>query len=212
MYAHTLRIDGMKRISTKKMLLSVIIFCFLLITSRALGVYAQSIYQFNPGDPIWPDAPIENILGAPDITENWRQCQGSIGHNGSVVVDMGVGGIYDVPGDDIFLWFGGFNSSFEVVEGLQVFASSNGTDYFFVGELPKGDTIDAPVPLFARTMDLGTSGLSQARYLKITDTGTDEQYSGLELNAIEGVPEPATILLLGAGLFAFSRERKGQKK
>jgi hypothetical protein len=186
----------------------VLIFCFSLISSRAMGVYAQSIYQFSPGSPNWPDAPIENILGAPDTAEGWRDCQGGIGHLGWVIVDMGAGGIYDVSGEDIFLWFGGFNSSFEVVEALKVEASIDGSQFYLVGSLPAGSTIEAPVPLFSQSMDLGNSGLSHARYLKIYDMGSDETYCGLELNAVEGVPEPATVLLLSAGLLALRKRRK----
>ena len=182
----------------------------LLASSQALGVYGESIYDFNPGNPIHSIAPIENILGPPDMTTDPWGSTAAIGHLGSVVVDMGAAGIYDVPGDDIFLWFGGFTNTnyYEVVEGLIVEASINGSQFHYVGELSKGNNVSAPVPPFSRPMDLAVSGLSHARYLRISDTGTDGAFGGLELNAIEAVPEPATIAMLGLGSLMFLRRRR----
>jgi len=201
--------------AAKNFFVLAVISIVLLASSQAFGVYAQSIYAFNPGNPIHTIAPIENILGPPDMTTNPWGSGAAIGHLGSVVVDMGAAGIYDVPGDDIFLWFGGFTSTsyYEVVEGLVVEASINGSQFHYVGELPKGNNVSAPVPLFSKPMDLAVSGLSHARYLRISDTGTDYAFGGLELNAIEAVPEPATIAMLGlGGLILMIKNRKNRVK
>jgi len=189
----------------------------LLVSSPALGTFAQSIHAFDPGDPIRTIAPIENILGAPDMATHPWESTGCIGHLGSVVVDMGAVGFCDIPGaDDIFLWFGGWTDAGyrEVVEGLKLEASIDGLQFHFVGELPKGNNVDPPVALFRESMDLAASGLPRARYLRISDTGTDQAYGGLELNAIEAkVPEPATIVMLGLGslMFLKKRNKRGAK-
>ena len=187
----------------------------LLASTQALGVYAESIHEFNPGYPIRDSiAPIENILGPPDMAIHPWESGGSIGHLGAVVVDMGAAGFHDTPGDDIFLWFGGWTDTgyYEVVEGLIVEASIDGSQFHFVGELPKGNNVYAPVPPFKSPMDLAASGLSHARYLRISDTGTDRTYAGLELNAIEAVPEPATVFMLGLGSLAFLRKSRKRKQ
>jgi hypothetical protein len=186
----------------------------LLTSAAAFGSYAQSIVSFARGDPCYPNAPIEHILGPPDTGYNWREVQGSIGHFGSVVVDMGEEGFIDVPGPDILFYFGGYSeiqAVGEVFEGFQVEASADGSLFYFVDELLKAGTISCPVPLFARPVDMAPSGISFARYLRITDTGTDYEFGGLELNAIQAIqeaPEPATLLLLGFGGLSLLRKRR----
>lgn len=182
----------------------------LLTSAVALGSFAQSIVSFTPGDPYWADAPIENILGPSDEGYGWREVQGSIGHLGSVVVDMGEAGFVDISGPDIFFWFGGYTEIQvvgEVVEGFQVEASENGSQFHLVAELPRGEEIPCPVPLFSIPVDMAPSGIAFARYLRITDTGTDYDFRGLELNAIEAIPEPASLLLLGLGAVLLRKRR-----
>jgi hypothetical protein len=183
----------------------VVILVLLLTSGVASGSFAQSIVSFTPGDPYYLDAPIENILGPPDEGHNWREVQGSIGHLGSVVVDMGQS-FHDVLGPDLLFWFGGFEETFEVVEGFLVEVSVDGSEFDLVPVLPKeGDRINGPVPLFSRSVDLAPSSIIY-RYLRITDTGTDQEFRGVELNAIEVIPEPATFLLFGLGGLALLRK------
>ena len=179
----------------------------LLTSGVASGSFAQSIVSFTPGDPYYADAPIENILGPPDEGHNWREVQGSIGHLGSVVVDMGQS-FHDVLGPDLLFWLGGFIETFEVVEGFKVEASTDGSDFHLLATLPKeGDRINGPVPLFSRSVDLAPSSITY-RYLRITDTGTDQEFRGVELNAIEVVPEPASITFFGLGMLYISLRRR----
>ena len=181
----------------------------ILLTSRlALASFAQDIIAFTPGTPYFPDAPIENLLGPPDEAYNWRRVLGSIGHLGSVVVDMGERGIVNVAGPDIFLWHGGFADSFAVIEGFQIEVSTDGSLFHLVAVLPEQDVIYPPVPLFSRPIDMAPSRLPAARFLRITDAGTDPEHYGLELNAIEAIPEPATTGLLALGGLVLLRRRK----
>jgi hypothetical protein len=181
---------------------------FVLLTSTvAFGSYAQSIVSVAPGISHDVSAPIENILGAPDTGTNWQDVQGSIGSFGSVIVDMGAAGFTDGPGNDITFWFGGSGDS-EVVEGFMVWISANGKDFSFVTSLPKEAEIPGPVPLFTRSVDIASTGLASARYIWVTDMGTDLSGGGFELNAIEVNPEPATLCLLGFGALNLLRRRR----
>ncbi|MDM8008123.1 MAG: PEP-CTERM sorting domain-containing protein [Phycisphaerae bacterium] len=172
-----------------------------LFPELSLGSYAQSVVEFIPGDPYFPDAPIENILGAPDTAPGWTSVQGSIGNLGVVVVDMGAEGVRDLPGNDLIFWFGGFSDAREIFEGFRVEASIDGAAFFLAADVPPSADIWPPVPLTPVYVEMGQSGLPYARYLRITDLGTDtgHVHAGLELNAIEGLPEPSAIMLLMLG-------------
>ena len=156
----------------------------------AQGSFAVAVVDHDPGQAHYLKAPIDRLLGAPDAGLNWEDVQGSVGHFGQVTVDMGVGGVQDVPGIDIRFWFGGFHSQqIEVIEGFTVEISEDLVTFLPVGDFPREPTISGPIPLFSRDLDIAATGLAGARYLRITDTGTDEPFRGLELNAIEGLPE-----------------------
>ncbi|MGD1042469.1 MAG: PEP-CTERM sorting domain-containing protein [Sedimentisphaerales bacterium] len=184
----------------------------LLTSTVAFGSYAQSIVSFAPGSSHDVSAPITNILGAPDIGSYWQNVQGSIGNFGSVIVDMGAAGFANVPGPDILFWFGGSTDS-GVVDGFMVWVSADVSTFHFVTSLPKEDTVPGPPgSLFSRSVDIASSGLTSARYIWITDMGTDQQGGGLKLNAIEVapevIPEPVTICLLGLGALGLLRRKR----
>lgn len=184
---------------------------FILLTSTvAFGSYAQSIVSVAPGLSHDVTVPIENVLGAPDVGTSWQDVEGSIGSFGSVIVDMGVAGFTDGPGTDITFWFGGSPDS-EVVEGFMVWISANGKDFSFVTSLPKEPEVPGPVSLFTRSVDISSTGLAFARYIWVTDMGTDLTGGGFELNAIEVIPEPATLCLLGFGALNLLRRRRRVK-
>ncbi len=182
----------------------------LFVPAIAQGSYVEAIVSFTPGEPYYEQAPIANILGPPDTGVVWTDVLGSIGHFGEVVVDMGEEGVRDLPGDDLYVWFGGWQEgSPERFEGFRLEASRNGSDYYLVSEVPLGLTVPSPIAPTPVDLDLSPSGLAFARYLRITDTGTDPGARGLELNAIEGrIPEPTTLSLLALGALALARRRK----
>ena len=177
----------------------------LLTSTVVLGSYAQSVVSFASGSPHNGSAPITNILGAPDSGLNWWNVQGSIGNFGSVIVDMGA----VVPGPNIRFWFGGSADS-GVVDGFMVWASAgDSTTFHFVASLPKETTVPGPPgSLFSRSVDMTSSGITSARYIWVTDMGTDQQGGGLKLNAIEIIPEPATMCLFGLGGLVLLRKKR----
>jgi len=151
----------------------------------ASSVFASSIEDFTPGDPIFSEAPIENILGPPEEAERWQDVLGAIGYGGQVVVGFDPP-IVNGPGEDVLFWFGGFENEHEEVEAFRVEAKEEGGDFVELAEFPYRGHIPVPVPLTSFGADLDEAGLESTRFLRITDLKTGLACRGLELNAIEG--------------------------
>jgi len=151
----------------------------------ASSTFASSIEDFTPGDPIFSEAPIENILGPPDEAERWQDVLGAIGYGGQVVVGFDPP-IVNGPGDDVLFWFGGFRNEHEQIEAFCVEAKEEGGDFVELAEFPYRGHIPVPVPLTSFGADLDEAGLESTRFLRITDLKTGLACRGLELNAIEG--------------------------
>lgn len=128
------------------------------------------------------EAAIQNLLGPPDEGD-WAAVLGSIGHNGLVVVDFGGRLVEDGPGPDLLFWVGGFADADEMIEGFRVEGSLDGQSFEYIAEISLQGRIPPPIPLTAMQLDM--QGKSPFRQLRITDIGTDPEYGGLELNAIE---------------------------
>ena len=153
--------------------------------SQAL-TFAVSIEEFIPGNPIYNEAPIAHILGPPDEGE-WQEVLGSVDHFGVVTIGFGPVTIIDRPRNDIIFWFGGFDDDSKIMEGFRVEGSQDGKGFKLISEIPRGADLSPPVPLTPIGVDLDGTGVAEIRFLRISDTGTDYECRGLELNAIEAI-------------------------
>jgi len=153
--------------------------------SFASSTFASSIEEFTPGDPIFSEAPIENILGSPRKAERWQDVLGAIGYGGQVVVGFDPP-IVNGPGNDVLFWFGGFRNEHEQIEAFRVEAKKKGGSFVKLAEFPYRGHIPVPVPLTPFGADLDKAGLDRADFLRIIDLKTGLACRGLELNAIEG--------------------------
>lgn len=130
-----------------------------------------------------------NILGENNINNNPENAleldneHVSLGVGGEIVVDMGIDGIVDIPGDDFTVYEAQNNvpaapaaAPNATGEGYTVYASNNLDNWSELGK-GKGTT----------GFDLAVAGLKSTRYVKIVDDGDgdpNEQNPGFDLDAI----------------------------
>ena len=199
-----------------KRVLQVLVIGLLLhlgmATNAISGLIGLFPNQLLDNSTVFSDS---TFLGPPDDT------YGGIG--GQIVTyDFGLNLVIDGPGQD----FNVYEVDGGIVEfgSIDVFVSANGVDFFLVDS-----TMQAKIDLdndnlhnnasFAKSYDLGPSGLSSVRYIRIDGVGTGASggNTAFDLDALGAinyslVPAPAGLLLLGSGLTVLAGLRRKFKK
>ena len=106
----------------------------------------------------------------------------------------------DVTGDDLLIvTYGGPNGDSSVQ------ASSNGTDFFEVGTIGEG------TPGYFDDLWFDFGGLlDDVHYVKVV-RGTDGPQTGRFIDAVGGVPEPASLVLLACGAVGVFFHRRSKR-
>jgi hypothetical protein len=133
---------------------------FLYAFRVVLCRYAEHAEQGNKTQPRFALGPQDNQFF-------------SLGQNGFIVLDMGQDTpIHDLPGNDFTVYEGNDGSS----EGYAVYLSNDWSGSWLLCAADTGTT----------SFDISTTGLTQARYVKIVDDGDFQgnQYAGFDLDAI----------------------------
>jgi hypothetical protein len=130
---------------------------------------------------------------------------GASGVPGVIELFFSLGAFLDGPGADLVV-----TDSFGLSEGFQMEVSADGTNYFLVGTFDGSTAVTVSrfgANSFDTFVDISPAGLASAQYVRLTAAPEfvfdfPEAY---DLDAVEAihtgvVPEPGSLVLLGAGL------------
>ena len=196
---------------------TIMLILLLSVCSPACGIYAETVIYHSPQAP---DAFSPSVvLGSPDA---YGQMGGPYygetdfdevdnKTTGFVIVDFGGKIVPDITEQKeivihLFDWHEGENEIFEVFAGMDM---SNKSNWPSLGTSPR--PFGQRYKRCSLRFDLSNGGLEYAKYIMVTNgrIDTNNPHDGPDIDAIEYVPEQATLLLLGLGGLMLGRRRRG---
>ena len=145
--------------------------------------FANRVVRFRPGARANRDFSDQvKVLGPPDMRNDPAEGFLHLGVGGSITVEFTDSEIVDRPGPDLRIWGDPEND-----ELIKVEVSQDGVSYQSLGFA--GESV---------SLDLARVGLRTARFVRITDDGSQEQvgaFPGAELDAVQSLHAPSTVLL-----------------
>lgn len=162
--------------------------------------FADKVISYNNGNPSpsKEDSDPKKALGIPDYNEEKDINFTSLGNGGSLVVKFVDNILYDIEGDDLFIFEIGGDEQFDV------FISKNGIDWINVGQGAGVTKID--IKPFVKSTDI-------FRYVKLVDLKTDQgEWPGADIDAIGAIGSTINFQISGNVLFATGKATLSQNK
>lgn len=151
--------------------------------------FADKVISYNSGNPApsAEDRDPQKALGIPDYNEEKDINFTSLGNGGTLIVKFVDNILYDIDGNDLFIFEIGGDEQFEV------YISKNGTDWINVGQGAGVTKID--IRPFVKPTDI-------FRYVKLVDLKTDQgEWPGADIDAIGAIGSTINFQISGNVLF-----------
>ncbi len=162
--------------------------------------FADKVISYNSGNPApsEEDRDPQKAIGIPDYNEEKDINFTSLGNGGILVVKFVDNILYDIDGDDLFIFEIGGDEEFEV------YISKNGTDWINVGQGAGVTKID--IKPFVKPTDI-------FRYVKLVDLKTDQgEWPGADIDAVGAIGSTINFQISGNVLFETGKATLNQNK
>ena len=152
--------------------------------------FADQVVYYDHGNPMpeEEDRDPSKALGIPDYNEEEDINFTSLGYGGELIVKFTDNVLYDIDGNDLYIFEIGGNEAFEV------FISKNGKDWIDLGKFGGGRTEIDIAPYVSKS--------DVFRYVKIKDLKTDNgPWPGADIDAIGAIGSSVKLKISGNVLF-----------